>query len=260
MDIETGFGMLGKVGLGILGVVAAGLLIWWIIKEAEKAAARAAARIAAMEAFADQFGFSFVRSQDPMHDDEFSHFEIFRRGFARYAYNSIVGDIDLGEVIARLKAGDFSYKTKETYTTTDSKGRTRTRTRIVKHHFSYMILELPFPTMPDLMIRREGIFDRIASAFGKNDIDFESAEFSKKYYVKCDSRKFAYDIVNQRMIEFLLETKPGLVDIEHGRICLSDGYSVWNADRFGASLGWILKFLEHWPGFVVEDLQEGKQL
>ena len=90
MDIETGFGMLGKVGLGILGVVAAGLLIWWIIKEAEKAAARAAARIAAMEAFADQFGFSFVRSQDPMHDDEFSHFEIFRRGFARYAWGILI--------------------------------------------------------------------------------------------------------------------------------------------------------------------------
>jgi hypothetical protein len=130
----------------------------------------------------------------------------------------------------------------------------------VKHDFSYFILELPFREMPDLLIRREGIFDRIASVFGSNDIDFESSEFSKKYYVKCESRKFAYDIVNQRMIEFLLETKPGVIDLEYGRLSLTDGHSKWSAERFGQSLGWSLKFLDLWPGFVVEDLQEGKQV
>lgn len=260
MEMIAGLGILGTVGLGALGVGLLVVLILWIIKEAEKAKARAAARIAAMVALAEGRGLAFVPYQDPMHDEEFDHLEIFQRGFDRYAYNTIVGQIELEIGIGRVKTGDFSYKTRETTTTTDSKGRTTTRTRIVKHHFSYLILELPFPTMPDLLIRREGIFDRIASAFGKNDIDFESSEFSKKYFVKCDSRKFAYDVVHQRMIEFLLETEPGLVDIERGRICLSDGYSVWKADRFSESLGWTLEFLEHWPDYLVEDLLEGKQL
>ena len=258
MMAETGF--IPMVGLVIVGIAGGGGLIWLILKSAAQAKRRAQERIDSMVAFAEQCGFAFSPLHDEGHDEEFAHFEVFGRGFARYAYNTISGEVDFGEVVGRVKAGDFSYKTRETYYTTDSKGRMRQRTRIVKHDFSYFILELPFPEMPDLLIRREGLFDRIASAFGKNDIDFESSEFSKKYYVKCDSRKFAYDIVNQRMMEFLLETRPGVIDMERGRLSLTDGYSKWDAERFGQSLGWSLRFLELWPEFVVEDLMEGKKV
>ncbi|HCT45315.1 MAG TPA: hypothetical protein DF699_08890 [Phycisphaerales bacterium] len=114
--------------------------------------------------------------------------------------------------------------------------------------------------MPDMLIRREGIFDKIASAFGKNDIDFESAEFSRKYYVQSESRKFAYDIIHPRMMEFLLATSPGLVDIEHSRICLSDGMTVWKAPRFPQAFDWTRQFLDLWPDFVVKDLTQGRVL
>ena len=244
----------------IVGIAAAIVFCVFAVKAAAAAAERRRLRIAAMRAFAERMGFSFSPAQDPWHDEEFAHFEVFTRGFARAAYNTISGTIDLGAAVCQTKMGDFTYKTRETYTTTDSKGRTTTHTRIVKHHFSYFILELPYINMPDLKIRREGIFDKIASAFGKNDIDFESAEFSRKYFVKCKNRKFAYDIINPRMIEFLLETKPGAIDIEQSRICLTDGLSTWPSERFEGSLGWTLKFLEHWPDFVVKDLEEGKVL
>ncbi len=242
----------------ILGVLAAIGLVYYIIKTSIEAKKRAEARIAAMHAFADRMGFHFTQELDASHDEEYEHFEVFRRGFDRYSYNTMRGTVELEGAIVECNTGDFTYKTRERYTTTDSKGRTRTRTRIVKHHFSYFILELPYIRMPDMLIRREGLFDKIAAAFGKNDIDFESSEFSRKYYVKCDNRKFAYDIINQRMIEFLLETKPGLVDIERSRICLTDGYSTWPEERFEGSLGWTLKFLEHWPDFVIKDLEEGR--
>lgn len=244
----------------IVGVLVAIGLVYAAIKAGIEAKKRALARIEAMRAFAERMGLAFDPHHDASHDEEYAHFEIFRRGFDRYAYNTISGPIDLGAATAQCKTGDFTYKTRETYTTTDSKGRTTTRTRIVVHHFSYFILGLPYIKMPDLLIRREGLFDKIASAFGKNDIDFESAEFSRKYFVKCDSRKFAYDIIHQRMIEFLLETKPGLIDIEHSRICLADGYATWPQERFEGALGWTLKFLEHWPDFVIKDLEEGKDL
>lgn len=256
----AGLGILGTVGLGAVGVALVVGMIYWIIKEAEKAKARAAARLAAMVAFAEEHGFVFRPELNASHDEEFEHIELFQRGFAKRAYNTITGVVEHGSLNGRVTTGDFTYKTRETTTTTDSKGRTTTRTRIVKHHFSYFIYDTGHAGMPDMLIRREGVFDRIASLFGKNDIDFESSEFSKKYFVQCDSRKFAYDVVHQRMIEFLLKTKPGLIDIERGRICLSDGYSVWNADRFGESLGWTLEFLEQWPDYLVEDLQEGKQV
>ena len=255
-------GVMAIVGIVILGIAVSVLFVVWVIKLAEEAKRRAKERRDAMVALAAEHGFSFVPAPDSSHDEEYAHFGVFQRGFDRFAYNTISGSVELpgmGDgVVGRVKTGDFTYKTRETYTTTDSKGRTTTRTRIVKHNFSYFIFELPFQMMPDLLIRREGVFDRIASVFGSNDIDFESAEFSKKYYVKCESRKFAYDIVNQRMIEYLLESRPGVVDIEFGRISLTDGHSVWGADRFGQSLGWVLEFLEHWPDYVVRDLAEGK--
>jgi len=244
--------------LFIIGIPVAIVLVALVIKAAAEAKKRAQERIDAMGRFAERTGLSFSQAHDTFHDDHYAHFEVFRNGFDRYAYNTISGPIDLGGAIVECKAGDFHYKTRETYTTTNSKGHTTTHTRIVKHHFSYFILELPYDTMPDLLIRREGIFDKIASAFGKNDIDFESSEFSRKYFVKCDNRKFAYDIINQRMIEFLLESKPGLIDIENARICLTNGYSTWPAEQFEGSLGWTLKFLEHWPAFVIKDLEEGR--
>lgn len=247
-------------GLIILIVVAGAGLVALVIYAAIQAEKARQQRIAEMRAYAQEAGLSFREEKDTSHDEEYAHFELFRRGFDRAAYNTIFGKMEYNDAVVDVNMGDFTYKTRETYTTTDSKGRTRTRTRIVKHHFSYFIMELPYITMPDLLIRREGLFDRIASAFGKNDIDFESAEFSRKYYVKCDSRKFAYDIIHPRMMEFLLETKPGLIDIENARICLADGYSVWKSPRFGHSLHWTRRFLDHWPDFVVKDLAEGRAL
>jgi len=247
-------------GLIILIVVAGAGLVALVIYAAIQAEKARQQRIAEMRAYAQEAGLSFREEKDTSHDEEYAHFELFRRGFDRAAYNTIYGKMEYNDAVVDVNMGDFTYKTRETYTTTDSKGRTRTRTRIVKHHFSYFIMELPYITMPDLLIRREGLFDRIASAFGKNDIDFESAEFSRKYYVKCNSRKFAYDIIHPRMMEFLLETKPGLIDIENARICLADGYSVWKSPRFGHSLHWTRRFLDHWPDFVVKDLAEGRAL
>jgi hypothetical protein len=243
----------------ILVVLAGAGLIALIIKAAIEAEKRRKQRIADMHAFADLLGCAFSPGRDPDHDEKYHHFELFRRGFDRAAYNTIFGTIELDDAVVELNAGDFTYKTRETYTTTVN-GKTQTRTRIVKHHFSYFIMELPYIRMPDLLIRREGFFDKVASAFGKNDIDFESAEFSRKHFVKCDSRKFAYDIIHPRMMEFLLETSPGLIDIEQGRICLTDGSSIWKAPRFAGSLEWTKQFLNRWPDFVVKDLAEGRAL
>lgn len=239
----------------LLGGALVALVVWAAI-EAEK---RRRQRIAEMLAFAQSLGLSFNPGRDPDHDDKYAHFELFRRGFDRAAYNTIFGQLEIDDAVVELNAGDFTYKTRETYTTTVN-GKTQTRTRIVTHHFSYFIMELPYIRMPDLLIRREGFFDKVASAFGKNDIDFESAEFSRKYYVKCESRKFAYDIIHPRMIEFLLATSPGLIDIENGRICLTDGSSVWKAPRFAGALDWTKQFLDLWPDFVVKDLSEGRAL
>ncbi len=241
----------------IVVFVAAALLIALGVKAAIEAEKRRKRRIVDMGELAASRGLSFTTARDTGHDEHYPHFELFRQGFDRYAYNTMAGEVELDMMRLRCKAGDFHYKTRETYTTSSGKGHT-TRTRIVPHHFSYLIMELPFEGVPDMLIRREGLFDKLASAFGHNDIDFESAEFSRRYFVRCPSRKFAYDIIHPRMIEFLLASAPGLVDMENGRICLCDAHEVWPAPVFGQKLDWTRAYLSRWPGFVVEELARGR--
>lgn len=62
---------------------------------------------------------------------------------------------------------------------------------------------------------REGIFSKIAQAVGYDDIDFESHEFSRKYCVRSRNKKFAYDICNPRMIEYLLANRDLTIEIEN---------------------------------------------
>ena len=60
------------------------------------------------------------------------------------------------------------------------------------------------------------------------------------------------------MIEWLLETEPAVVDMERDRLCMTDGSRVWKVERFEYTLGWVDRFIEQWPEFVVKDLEEGK--
>lgn len=110
--------------------------------------------------------------------------------------------------------GDFRYKVRE------GSGKSR-HTRTYK--FSYLILHLPFVKLPSLLIRQERVFDRLAGVIGFDDIDFEPHEFSQRYYVKSDDKRFAYDVVHPRMMQCLLEANPPAIDIEHDRCCVTDG-------------------------------------
>jgi|ERR1035441_1134667 hypothetical protein len=58
---------------------------------------------------------------------------------------------------------------------------------------------------PLLTIGPEAISTRLASVVGIGEkIKFESAEFSKRFSVRCADKKFAYDICNPQMIDYLL--------------------------------------------------------
>lgn len=200
----------------------------------------------ALAALALELGWSFSPGRDRDHDDEYEHFEIFRRGHSRAAYNTMTGVVTIDDRPFHAKVGDFTYKVTQ---------HTGKSTQTVTYRFSYAILHLPFPTTPNLLIRREGMFDKIAGVFGLDDIDFESAEFSKRFYVKGADKRFAYDIVHPRMMEFLLGSDPPTVDIEYGRCCLSDGRHRWSPEEFRARLGWVEKFFDHWPDHVTAELQ-----
>ncbi|HRQ73365.1 MAG TPA: hypothetical protein PLU35_10090 [Phycisphaerales bacterium] len=217
--------------LGVLVFVA----IAWVVHLAS------VKRRQAMAALADRLGLRFDARRDRRHDDEYSHFEVFRQGHSRAAYNTISGTLSLVGRDCRIKTGDFTY--------TVNHGKSATT-----YNLSYLILHLPFDEVPDLLIRREGVFDKLAGAFGFPDINFESSEFSRRFHVRCRDRKFAYDVVTPRMMEFLLATDPGVIDVERGRLCLTDGTRRWTPEEFEARIRWVGDFLGRWPEHVTAAL------
>lgn len=200
----------------------------------------------ALARLAGELGWRFDPSKDWSHDEEYAHFEVFRRGHGRCAFNTLTGALDWDGRACPAKMGDFRYKV------TSGSGKSR-RTRT--YRFSYLIVHLPFRHAPSLLVRREGVFDKVAGAFGWDDIDFESAEFSRRFHVNSTDKRFAYDMVHPRMMEFLLEGEPPTIDLEHGRCCLCDGRRRWSDEEFRGTLDWARRFLELWPDHVKADLK-----
>jgi len=91
----------------------------------------------------------------------------------------------------------FDYR----YVTGHGKNRTT-------HHYVVAILTLPFP-VKRLRLRPENALDKVGEFLGAEDIDFESAEFSRRFFVTADDRKWAYDVIHARMMEFLLAAPAG---------------------------------------------------
>ncbi|MCI0632134.1 MAG: hypothetical protein L0Y44_15935 [Phycisphaerales bacterium] len=195
---------------------------------------------------ASELGWQFEPGKDKSHDEEYAHFEIFRRGHSRAAYNTLTGELAIAGRGYPAKMGDFTYQVTQ---------HTGKSTSTQTYRFSYLIVHLPFGQVPNLLIRREGIFDKLAGALGFDDIDFESAEFSKKFHVKSPDKRFAYDVCHPRMMEFLLQSTPPMIDIENGRCCLSDGSQRWEPEQFKAMLNWIERFFDLWPEHVTAELE-----
>ncbi|HEB53001.1 MAG TPA: hypothetical protein ENI87_07100 [bacterium] len=202
-------------------------------------------RTAVLAELAADLGMRFAPGLDRDHDDRYAQFEIFRRGHSRVARNTMLGQIELFGRPCLMLGGDFRYKV------TSGAGKHRsTRT----YRFSYLIVHPPWQT-PPLLVRREGFFDKLKGALGFDDIDFESDEFSRAFYVQSTDKRFAYDVLHPRMMEFLLHEQPPMIDIEDGAMCVSDGRGRWEPDRFRAEIAFVQRFCEQWPRHLVKDLE-----
>jgi len=126
--------------------------------------------------------------------------------------------------------------------------------------YSYTVVALvpPIPFAP-LVVRPETLGDRLAAAAGFDDIDFESDEFSRRYYVKSRDRQFAYGVLHQKAMEYLLSLGPIIIEgdapavlflwAQEGFLDLPDGPQ----ELLDAACG----FLELLPGYMVQDGKAG---
>jgi hypothetical protein len=58
---------------------------------------------------------------------------------------------------------------------------------------------------PHLVLEPEGLFSSIARHLGFHDIEFESDEFNRAFKVQCEDKKFAYAIIDARMMQWLID-------------------------------------------------------
>jgi len=159
-------------------------------------------------ALATRLGLSFRQENDTALAARFGFLDKLAQGSNRYAFNVLSGNYHNHTVLAF----DYHFETHST----DSKGRRQTH----HHYFSFFILMLPM-SFPELRITREGMLSKIAQVFGYDDIDFESAEFSRSFCVRSKDKKFAYDICHVQMMEYLLANRDLSVEIEANALALA---------------------------------------
>ena len=144
-----------------------------------------------------------------------------------------------------MVAFDYSYQTHSS----NGKGGSSTQT----HRFAFCALALP-AWVPKLELLPESVFGRLGTALGMQDVELESEDFNRRYRVRCDNPKFAYDALPTRTMAKLL-TRPAL----HLRFAGTDALC-WEPGSHSPSellgrLDALSAVLDGIPEFVWNDLK-----
>jgi hypothetical protein len=179
-------------------------------------------------------GLMFDPDKDSSFDSRYPNFNCLQRGDSRYACNIMTGGL-----ADRVFLGcDYHYAT--------GSGKSRHH-----HNFSLVIVKSPVRLEP-LFIRPENFLDKLAEFAGFNDIDFESAEFNKKFYVKAPNKKWAYDIISPRMMEFLIESPVFSIQFDLLSVIIYRDTTFPTAD-FEAAVNFINGVFERIPDYVIQN-------
>lgn len=148
-----------------------------------------------MREWGEKNGLQFTPKSRSL-DHEFPQFSCLCQGHSRYARNILTGT--LGGV--PICAFDYHYSV--------GSGKD-------EHHYSLsaLIVNTGLPLKP-LYIRTENFFDKVTEFVGFDDIDFESAEFSREFYVKSPDKRWAYDVLHQKSMEYLLGAPRFILDFQ----------------------------------------------
>lgn len=191
--------------------------------------------------------------QFPM-DQLFPAFDCFHQGHSRRANHLFDGRVrttDGHEV--EVLAGEWHFEE-----TTRNGNRTDTTT----YEFGFVILGPQVGRLPGLRVRRENLLDRIAGAVGWDDIDFESVEFSKRFHVASVDKRFAYDLLDPRMIElFLVADAKSIPQVELAgeHLCVHHGVTGrLTPAGLDVLLQWGTLFVDRIPRMVRAGLAEGR--
>ena len=156
-----------------------------------------------MSALAARLGLRFNPHKNWDLARQYRFLDKLRKGSNRYAFNILSGNYQEHKVALF----DYHYQIRSNKSTHH-------------HYFSFFVLHLP-TSFPELVIDKEGFFSKVAQAIGFDDIDFESHEFSRKFCVRSKDKKFAYDVCNGQMIDYLLSNSDLSMEIEGDVLAIS---------------------------------------
>lgn len=216
--------------VAVLVVIAISVIYGWI--QAQK-------RLEGLNELALRLGLNFSAVEDYELAERYSFLKELAQGENRYARNVLSGTYQNQPVLAF----DYHYETH----TTDSKGHRQTQV----HWFSFFILTLPM-VFPDLTIRRENFFTKVAEVFGYQDINFESAEFSKTFLVRSPDKKFAYDVCNAKMMEYLLANRDLSIEIESNVLALAFNTRL-SVEQIEANLQRLVEIRSRLPDYLFKN-------
>ena len=187
-----------------------------------------------LRAWASAHGLRFDPGPDASFERRHPEFGCLRRGHSRRGSNIAQGTRHGRSIEV------FDYR----YVTGHGKNRN-------VHRFSGVIVSSSIALRP-LQIRAENVFDRVAEFFGAEDIDFESAEFSRAFHVRASDKRWAYDVLHQRTIEFLLSMPRFSIQLGEREMI------VWRGRRFApetfeTALTVARGILERLPRYVVRN-------
>jgi len=167
-------------------------------------------------------------------------FPTLQQGSKRYAYNVVDGKLD-GRPMHLF---DHHH---ETYST-DSKGNRTTH----HHHRTFVCLEHD-ADLGRIEVRPEHLLDKVGAFFGFDDVDFESEEFSRKYMVKAEDRKLAYDVFHPKMIEYFLTLGNFKVTTSGNLALFRRGSSRMSIEEIESTLLGADGFLDRPPRYLRKD-------
>jgi len=216
--------------LGIAAFIAIAVYGWYASEQRRKALA----------ALAESWGFRWEGGGDPFGiEARYGAFSALARGHSRAASSVFHGTRNGRPTVC------FDYK----YVTGSGKNRTT-------HRLSGAILDLGVRT-PSLYVRPEGFLDKLAELVGFDDIDFESAEFSRTFLVKSDNRKFAFDVFHARAMEYMLALPKRYTMELHGGHVMVYNDRTWDPAQFDGAIRQVEGLVDLFPEYLLRALKDG---
>ncbi len=197
------------------------------------------AEIAALAALAASLGLQYSQS-DPGNVLAMP-FKFLRQGDEQKVRDFLVGTHDGRD----LQLFDFDAITE----TRSTNAQGMTTTSHSHHHYTCGTITMA-AACPELRIGQENFLSRLGSHIGVHDVEFESAEFNKEFRVHCDDQRFAFSLIDARMMEWLLTAAGSVPAIEVVGPFVFLAVNRMNPSEWSSLLEWFDQFLAHVPEVV----------